>query len=263
MAVTVTPASRAAAVGVIAGALVIGAFALGTGQPSAASSRGPGAWLTSPGTSAGPAGSGRISVDGTGTVTGTPDQLILSMGVQVSSSSVGSALSQANQAVRAVTAALERHAVPAAGIQTASLYIQPDYQGQSPVPAGYDVSESLTATLDNLRAAGAQIQAAAQAGGNATTVDGVSLSLSDTGPLLASARAAAMADARAKAATYASAAGQRLGPVISITEQSAPQPVPFPAANPAAAPGKPAASVPVMPGSQQLSVTVTVVYALN
>jgi uncharacterized protein YggE len=62
--------------------------------------------------------------------------------------------------------------VPAADIQTANLFIQPNYQRSSQVPAGYEVSESLTATLNNLRAAGAQIQAAGRAGGNATTVDG-------------------------------------------------------------------------------------------
>jgi len=262
MAITLTPAQRAAAVGVAAAGLLIGAFALGAGQSRAAPSSPSGISLTSSATPARSAGAGRITVSGTGDVTGTPNQLVLSMGVQVNSSSVGSALSGANQAVRAVTGALERSGVRAAGIQTADLYIQPSYQGNSQVATGYDVSESLTATLNNLGAAGAQIQAAARAGGNATTVDGVSLNLSDTGALLASARARAVADARAKATQYARAAGRRLGPMISVTEQTAPGPFPFFAANAAAASGK-AASVPISPGSQKLSVTVTVVYAMS
>jgi uncharacterized protein YggE len=262
MAITLTPAYRAAAVGVVAGGLLIGAFALGTGQSRAAPPSPSRISLTSSATPTGSAGAGRITVSGTGDVTGTPNQLVLSMGVQVNSSSVGSALSGANQAVRAVTGALERGGVRPADIQTADLYVQPNYQGSSQVATGYDVSESLTATLNNLRAAGAQIQAAARAGGNATTVDGVSLNLSDTGALLAPARARAVADARAKATQYARAAGQRLGSMISVSEQTAPQPYPFFAANPTAAAGK-AASVPISPGSQKLSVTVTVVYAMS
>ena len=262
MAITLTPAYRAAAVGVVAGGLLIGAFALGTGQSRAAPSPPSGISLASSATPATSAGAGRITVSGTGNVSGTPNQLVLSMGVQVSSSSVGLALSGANQAVRAVTGALERGGVRAAGIQTDGLYIQPSYQNGSQAATGYDVSESLTATLNDLAAAGAQIQAAARAGGNATTVDGVSLNLSDTGALLASARARAVADARARATQYVQAAGQRLGPVISITEQAAPGPFPVFAANAAAAAGK-AASVPISPGSQKLSVTVTVVYAMG
>jgi uncharacterized protein len=99
-----------------------------------------------------------------------------------------------------------------------------------------------------------------RAGGNAVEVDGVSLSLSDTGSLLAAARARAAADARAKAAQYAKGLGGSLGPLMSMSEQNpAPPPVFAPgAARPAATPSP----VPVSPGRQQLTVTVTAVFAL-
>ena len=58
-------------------------------------------------------GAARITVTGTGNVTGTPNQLVLAMGVQVSGSSVGSALGNANDAVNRVTAALRADGVAA------------------------------------------------------------------------------------------------------------------------------------------------------
>src|SRR5262249_11442086 len=119
---------------------------------------------------------------------------------------------------------------------------------------------SLTATLRRITTAGAQIQAAVQAGGNAVTIDGVSLNLTDTSSLLARARAAAIADARHKAAQYASATGLHLGAVISVSDHSPTQPVPSFGADAAAAPR---ASVPISPGTQQLSVSITVTYALS
>ena len=199
-------------------------------------------------------GSARITVTGTGTVTGTPNQLMLSMGVQVNGASVSSALAQANAAVRAVTAALRQRGVAAADIQTSGLSIYPNYQGNSQIPVGYGVSESLTATLNDLTAAGSQIEAAVHAGGNAVTVDNVSLNLTDDGALLASARANAVKDAHAKAAQFARALGVPLGQVISISSADLATPIMY-GAQASAAKG----SVPISPGSQQVSVSITVV----
>ena len=96
----------------------------------------------------------RITVTGTGTVSGTPDQLMLYMGVQTNGSSVSAALQRANRAVSAVTRALARTGVRASDIQTSGLSIQPDYTGNSTVPAGYGVSESVNVTLRTLAGRG-------------------------------------------------------------------------------------------------------------
>jgi uncharacterized protein YggE len=249
MAISINPGYRAAAIGVASAALLVGAFSIGVSRDGGSPAQ---AAVTTATTN--PA---HITVTGTGTVTGTPNQLLLSMGVQVHGASVSSALAQANQAVRGVTAALRQRGVAAADIQTSGLSIYPNYQGNSQVPVGYGVSESLTATLNHLSAAGSQIEAAVHAGGNAVTVDNVSLNLTDDGALLASARANAVKDAHAKAAQFARALGVPLGQVISISsaDQSAP-PIMY-GAQASAAKG----SVPISPGSQQVSVSVTVVYA--
>jgi uncharacterized protein YggE len=252
MSTSTSAGYRAAAIGVASAALLVGAFSLGA-------TRGQGA--TAQAATPSPANSpARITVTGTGTVTGTPDQLILSMGVQVNGSTVSSALSQANMAVRRVTAVLRARGVAGADIQTAGLSVEPNYQGSSQVPVSYGVSETLTVTLDQLGQAGRQIQGAVHAGGNAVTVDNVALNLTDTGPLLAAARASAVRDARAKATQFAAAMGESLGPVISVTAADesglAPEPLGLSAVN-----GKAAASVPISPGSQQVNVSITVVYA--
>lgn len=250
MAISITPGYRAAAVGVASAALLVGAFSIGASHGSGPAAQA--ATLTA--ATSGPA---RITVTGVGTVTGTPDQLVLSMGVQVNGASVSSALDQASQAVRQVTAALTQRGVAAADIQTSGLAIWPNYQANSQVPASYGASESLTATLDNLSVAGSQIEAAVHAGGNAVTVSNVSLNLADNSSLLASARANAVTDARTKAAQFAKALGETLGPVISISSADQSAPIMFGAQASAAK----ASSVPISPGSQQVSVSITVVFA--
>src|SRR5215467_4394987 len=247
---------RAAAIGLGAAAILVGAFVIGLSQRGGSSAQ---AATTTGQQQGAQGGAGRITVTGTGTVTGTPNQLVMSMGVQVNGGSVSSALAQANQATDRVTAALKGLGVASADIQTSGLSIYPSYSDRSQVPTGYQVTESLTATLRQLDKAGQQIQAAADAGGNAITVSNVSLNLTDDGPLLAVARANAMKDARAKADQFARAAGEQLGQIISITPVGSSSPPVFNQL-PSASAGS--AAVPVSPGSQQVSESVTVVYAV-
>jgi uncharacterized protein len=264
MAVQFSSAQRAIAAGVASAGLLIGAFTLGAGRSSAAPATAGGVTGKAALTAAAAAtatGGTRITVTGTGNVSGVPNQLALSMGVQTSGTSVAAALRQANSAVRSITAVLRHGGVAAPDVQTSGLSIYPNYSGSSGVPNGYQVSEQLTITLRRLSIAGSQISAAARAGGNATVINGVSLNLSDTSALLASARAKAVADAKAKATAYARALGRPLGPVVSMSETPVAQPYPLPQV--AAPSARAASSVPVHPGTQQLSVTITVVFALG
>jgi uncharacterized protein YggE len=249
-----TSAQRGVMTGVAAAALLIGAFALGAAQGGPTS-----AAAAAPAVLAAAAAAPRITVTGTGTVSGTPDQLMLSMGVQTTGSTVSAALNSANHAVRAVTRALTRTGVRASDIATSGLSIQLDYSANSPLPTGYGVSESIQVTLRKLSSAGSQISGAVRAGGNATVVNGVSLNLSDTSSLLASARARAAANARTRAAQYAKALGRSLGPVVSMSEQPPAGPVGVYVGTASAGRSSP---VPVSPGTQQLTVTVTAVFAL-
>jgi uncharacterized protein len=256
MTISTSPRYLAAATGVAAAALLIGAFSIGTHEGSSPASGTPAADAATVSASH----PGRITVTGNGTVTGVPNQLILSMSVQANGDDVTSALNKANVIARKVTTALRARGVAASDIQTSDLNISPNYNDNG-VISSYGVSESLTATLNHLGTAGGQITAAVRAGGNAVSVDNVALNLTNTGPLMAAARARAVANARAQAEQYARALGEPLGPVISVVpvqQQQQPEPVQF---GPLNATASGAHAVRISPGTQQLSVSVTIVYS--
>jgi uncharacterized protein YggE len=72
------------------------------------------------------------------------------------------------------------------------------------------------------------------------------------------AREQAISDARRKATIYAKAAGVELGAPLSISEEGAPGPVPYRKMSAGVA-----ASAPVAPGEETLSVTVNVSWAIK
>ncbi|MDR2984612.1 MAG: SIMPL domain-containing protein, partial [Nocardiopsaceae bacterium] len=142
MTIAIKPLYRAILIGIAAAALLIGAFLLGSGKSPATAANGS-AMVSTSGTGSGgvlltaPQAAGKITVTGTGTVTGTPDELVLSMGVQTSASSVSIALRQANEAATRVIHSLKARGVRATDIQTSGLSIQPNYASGTPIPVGY------------------------------------------------------------------------------------------------------------------------------
>ncbi|WP_091788297.1 SIMPL domain-containing protein [Pedococcus dokdonensis] len=211
------------------------------------------------------AGSPGITVTGTAQVAGKPDTLRLDLRVQTRGDTVAEALKSANAITARVQSSLSKNGVAGKDVQTSDLNIQPDYAyptSSSPVVKGYLVSEGVTATLRNLGKSGAAISAAVTAGGNAVQVDGISLDLEDNGKLLSAARDKAVANAKTKAEQYATASGRDLGAVVSISETvSDPPPVAYDVR--AAASKDSASPVPISAGSENVGVTVTVVYAFR
>lgn len=203
-----------------------------------------------------------ITVSGVGTVNGTPDTLILNLTVTQTRSDVSAALSAASGSMNAVDAALTGKGVANADLKTSGENVDPSYSSSGSIN-GYTASESLTATLRDLKTAGSAISAAASAGGNATRIDGVSLDIEHDNSLMQQARTAAYADAKAKAQQYAGAAGESLGKPTQVTEtvSSPATPLDMRAAMSAAQPA--AAPVPIQAGSAQISVNVTVVFAVG
>jgi hypothetical protein len=204
-----------------------------------------------------------VSVSGLGRVTGVPDVLRLSMGVQRTGANVNDALNEANGDIKKITEALHKHGVADKDIQTSDLSINPHWVKDNKID-GYDVAESLTVQLRKLSDAGSAISDAAAAGGNNTRIDSVSFDIEDNQGLVDQARTAAFADAKAKAEQYAKLAGRNLGKVSQVSESTdtAPAPMPFYAQKSAAGAASDSA-VPVSAGSQQVSVTTSVVWELN
>jgi len=216
---------------------------------------------TRPSTIAGAGGAG-ITVGGTADVAGTPDTLRLDLSVVATAPSVSEALAKANASAGAVQTSLLGNGVAKKDLQTSGLSISPSYdytKRGTPRLTGYQVSESVSAKLRDLDRAGDAIGKAVGAGGNAVRVNGISLDLEDTGVLVSQARDKAFADAKTKAEQYARAAGRSLGDVVSIAENvaaSSPVSVPYEAM-------AKQADVPIQPGSQEVGVTVTVVFAMH
>src|SRR5882757_5323645 len=243
-------------------------------------------------------GSDTVSVSGMGQVSATPDVMHLDLGVQRTSRDLNGALNDANSDLARIKAALTKHGVREVDIQTSQLSINqhygpiqpmsnmavapspaiapvpppdattsaptstPDWEGP-PGPNGYEVMETVAVTIRNLTDAGATISDAAAAGGDATRINGLSFAIDDNTAVLRQARDAAFADAKAKAEQYAKLAGRSLGKVSVITENSSGDGggvvYPMYAARSQAA-GSP---VPISAGSQQVTVTNTVVWQLN
>lgn len=211
-----------------------------------------------PGASATGAGPG-IVTRGVGTVTGTPDRLTIGLGVQTRAPSADAALEDNNTRAAALIEVLRGRGVADADLQTSGLSISPTF-GENATITGYEVGNRITATLCDVAGAGALIDAAAQAAGDAVRVDQVSFALDDDGEPRARARAEAVREAQAQAQQLADAAGVTLGPILSITEVSAGAQPPEPFARDQVAA---ASAVPIEAGSQEIAVTVEVVHAIG
>jgi uncharacterized protein YggE len=205
-----------------------------------------------------------ISVSGTGRVTGTPNLLRLQTSVDVTRPDVQTAMNEANATMAKVQQTLKADGVAARDLQTSGLSVQPnyDYTSSGAKLKGYQVSENLSVVLRDLGKAGSIIAHAASVGGNELRLGGASLDLDDDDALVAQARQKAFDDAKAKAQAYAQAAGRSLGTVQSISEQVSSPPVPYarPMAATAFAVDK---AVPIEAGSQDVTVTVSVVWAME
>lgn len=200
-----------------------------------------------------------VTVAGAGAVAATPDVLRLNLGVECRDSTVDAALSEANTAMSAVQRALLSAGVPQVDLRTSELSIRTEYDHQGRRVAGFVVGQGLHVVVRDLSAAGGLLSAAAGAGGDSTRVNGLRLDVEDDAALLAEARTRAIADARLRAGTYAAAAGRSVGRVVRISEGSAAEPVPLRARMMAAESG----GVPMQSGSHEVSVTVTVEWALE
>lgn len=205
-----------------------------------------------------------IAVTGTGQVTGTPDTLIIDLGVQVLRPSVGEATSEAARLAQAVIDALTAGAVDEKDIQTTNYSIWPeyDYRNDSQVLRGYRVSNTVSAKIRDLENAGDVIDAATAAGGDDAVVNNIRFDLEADGALITAAREAAWNDAKTKAEQLAGLAGLQLGNAVSISETSSPTPPPV-MYDQAAYETAQAGATPIQIGEASVSVVVTVQFAIE
>jgi len=203
-----------------------------------------------------------LSMSGHGEVRGRPDQARVTAGVTTSAPTAAGALSANTARMQAVFAALEKSGVPEKNIQTANFSVSPQYTNgagnQAPRLTGYQVNNDISVRLDDVAKLGQALDALVAAGAN--QMNGIGFSIKDPAPMLEQAREQAVADARARAQTYARAAGVTLGQILSIGENGADQPRPLRMAAPMAFAAK---AVPVAAGEESVAADVTITWEIR
>ncbi len=198
-----------------------------------------------------------ITVVGTGQVRGTPDVADLVLGVTGRGATAAEVMRTIGERAQNVIGALRDAGVAEEDVQTNDLSVQPVLDDQNRV-TGYEATNTVTARIRDLTKAGAIVDAAAEKAGDNIVVQGITFSIDDDSTLLAAARAKATKRARAQAEQLASGADVEVGDVRSISESSSSVPVSYSARDAAEA-----ASTPIQPGSQTLSVSATVVFTIR
>ncbi|CAN5230170.1 SIMPL domain-containing protein [soil metagenome] len=226
---------------IAAAGLAVAAFA-GVFQPSGARGQ------------AADTASGGITVLGTGSVNITPDRASFAFGTVSQAKTASADLAASSQAATRVVNAMRQAGVARADIQTSEVSLSPRMNENGEEIVGYTATNTVTANIRRIAAAGDVIDAAVGAGAN--QVYGPNLLSSDQDASYRNALKAAVAEARTKAEMLASAAGKTLGQITAISEGGAgPQPLPVAGAKDAA--------TQIEPGTQRIEATVSVTFAFG
>lgn len=194
-----------------------------------------------------------IVVQGSASLSAVPDKLELSFGVESQAATAKAALAANSAEMRRVIAAIK--AAGATDVKTVSVSLSPNYREGGDIQS-YSASNSVSATVTTVGKAGTVIDEAVEAGAN--QVYGPSGTVTAQAALYRQALKGAVADARTRAQALAEAAGVTLGRVTNVVEQGG-GPV-YALAERAKAAGD---ATPIEPGTQDVSATVTVTFAIS
>ena len=200
-----------------------------------------------------------VTVSGQGSVSITPDTALAQVGVEARAPQLNDALSDATQRMTRVLESVRALGVDSKDISTSRIAIEPiaaprRNEGDPVRIDGYRVTNTAQLRLHDVRAVGRVLDAVVRAGAN--TIGSLAFTVNDRTAVEAQARTLAVRDAATKAQQLADAAGVRLGPLLSLTEQGIGRPMPV--ARGVAA----MASMPVEPGEIEVMVTVEARYRL-
>jgi uncharacterized protein YggE len=220
--------------------------------------------LAIPANSAGTTDNRYITVTGVGTVSVVPDAVRFNTTVSALASTNAAALSTASKSASAVRAALKVKGIAVKDIRSANISVYPEYnwtQEAGTKITGYRASQSFDVLVRKASTAGTIIEAVVSAGGDNVQLGGVIPTTLNPSLATEEARAAAVANAKSKASSYAKLLGTSIGKVLFLEEQSSPTySSPFPMAKAGAAD---AAAVEIDLGEQDVTVTITVRWTLN
>jgi uncharacterized protein YggE len=204
-----------------------------------------------------------ITVTGHGKVVYVPDIGYIHVGVSSEGWTAAEAWKKNEAIVKKIFEGLKKHGVADKDLSTSNISVQPRYlhkPKEQPKFLGYTVSYDLNVKVRKLDQMGTLLDSMVDAGANRNM--SISFGCSKLDELIDQARAKAVADARKKAILYVTGAGARLGDVLAISDGSyRPQfrqfavDAEFIKAHPA--------SLPVAPGEQETSITITVTWSID
>lgn len=163
-----------------------------------------------------------LRIAATGTADTRPDQARFSAGVETIAASAGEASRRNSETMNEVAAALEKIGIARDDIQTRQITLNRiDY---GPNRGRFQANNVVEVRVRDLPKAGEAIAAATEAGAN--ILNGPSLTVADPEAASRSAYAQAYKAARARAETYAEAAGLKVARLLSIRDSGeAPPPI--------------------------------------
>lgn len=204
-----------------------------------------------------------LTVVGEGRVEVAPDMATVTLGVTTEAEGAREAIDGNSRAMAAVLKRLQEAGIAERDLQTANFSVSPQFdysRNDGPgVITGFVAENSVMVRVRDLAALGGILDAVARDGAN--SFRGLQFGLQDPVPAEDEARKAAVAEARRKAALYASAAGVTLGEIVTIGEDMgvAPGPMMMQAEMRMAASDQ----VPVAAGEVTVTARVTLVYAIE
>jgi uncharacterized protein len=205
----------------------------------------------------------QVTVVGSGQVQGVPDTLTADVSIEFTAPDATAAMNQTSDRQQAVINALVGAGVDRKDISTNTVTLQPQYGTAEPAGAapitGYLARNGIRVKIHPADAASKMLALIVGTGGDATRIRSVSYSIADDSQLVKDARARAFQDAKDRAEQYAQLSGLHLGKVLSISEASG-------SPNEGRPPGplrSMASPVPLEPGQQTVSFSVTAVWELE
>ena len=203
-----------------------------------------------------------ISVAGTGKVTMTPDIAYINLGVHTEAATAAAAVEANNASTAKLMEALKAAGVADEDIRTTNFSVYPSakYDPQTGEQTGttYVVDNTVYVTVRNLDSLGDMLDAAVKAGSN--SINSIQFDVEDKSEFLSQARTAAVENAQSQAQELAAAAGVTLGDVQTISYYDN-IPVPLTREQPYAAAAD--STVPISPGTMDLTVTVNMAYFIK
>ena len=159
-----------------------------------------------------------ITVYGSATAEGAPDEATLELGVDVFTQNVSESFAASNVTIRAIYDAIIALGVAEVDIQTANLsvYSTSRYTSERGDEQGYQVSNTVRVMVRDIELVDDIIDAAINNG--ATSLYGLYFSVANPAPLETIARQKAVEQAQSRAAELAALVGATVGDVISISE---------------------------------------------